>query len=98
MVFPLDLARFSAVVGLAVLLQGSVAGQEQQGTRRSPADADLESRTAILIGRVVGPDGAPVAGAVVVTSAGGQAVTDARGAWGLEVQVSLDAVSVQVTA
>src|SRR5262245_38675405 len=39
----------------------------------------------VLEGLVLEPDGAPAVGAVVVTSAGGQAVTDADGAYRLEV-------------
>jgi hypothetical protein len=53
---------------------------------------------AIFTGRVLMPDGRPAADAVVVTSAGGKAVAAADGSFEIEVQVALDAHSVQVTA
>ena len=57
-----------------------------------------ESAPTVFVGRVLGPDGAPASGAVVVTSAGGQVVTDAQGSFCLEVDVSAAAQSVRVTA
>ena len=99
-------------IGLAFsVLQASVGGQIDAG--ESNADlrhqdalagsagaqtASVETVPIVLTGRVVGPDGAPHEGAVVVSSAGGRAITDARGTWRLEVEVPLDASSVQVTA
>ncbi len=47
---------------------------------------------------MLAPDGARAEGAVVVSSAGGQAVTDGSGRFRLAVQVPRDAQSVQVTA
>jgi hypothetical protein len=52
----------------------------------------------VMAGRVLAPDGAPAEGVVVVSSAGGKAVTDRNGAYQLEVEVPLEAESVQVTA
>src|SRR5262245_23892155 len=52
----------------------------------------------VFEGFVLDPDGAPAEGAVVVTSAGGRAVTDLRGRYRLEVEVSPEAGSVQVMA
>ena len=49
-------------------------------------------------GWVTLPDGAPAAGAVVVTSAGGRAVADAGGRFELAVDVPLEAGDVHVTA
>ena len=49
-------------------------------------------------GFVLAPDGTPAEGAVVVSSAGGQAITDAGGSFRLEAQVTVEAVSVQITA
>jgi len=52
----------------------------------------------VFEGFVLEPDGAPAEGAVVVSSAGGKAVTDQAGNFRLEVGVPLDAESVQLTA
>jgi len=51
-----------------------------------------------VLGRVRRPDGSPAVGALVVTSAGGQALTEADGGFALEVDVPLDATCVEVTA
>jgi hypothetical protein len=60
---------------------------------------DAESSVAVVLeGFVDGPDGAPVEGAVVVSSAGGRAVSDASGHFRLETKVPLGAESVQLTA
>jgi hypothetical protein len=47
----------------------------------------------VLEGFVLDPEGEPAAGAVVVTSAGGQAVVDEKGSWRLEISVPIDVVS-----
>jgi hypothetical protein len=52
----------------------------------------------VLTGQVLRPDGAPAGGAVVVTSAGGRAVTRTDGSYEIEVELPLGAESVQVTA
>ena len=49
-------------------------------------------------GFVYDTDGAPAEGAVVVTSAGGQAITDWNGAYRLEALVPAEAEIVQITA
>ena len=49
-------------------------------------------------GIVVDPNGSPAQGAVVVSSAGGRTLADRSGSYRLEVGVSADARSVQVTA
>ena len=59
--------------------------------RDSPARVTLE-------GFVLAPGGSPAEGAVVVSSAGGRAVTDVAGNYRLVVEVPFDAASVQVTA
>jgi hypothetical protein len=60
---------------------------------------DLESTVAVAFEGVVrDPTGAPAEGAVVVSSAGGKAVTDWHGAYRLDVQVPVDAESVEITA
>src|SRR5262245_24126147 len=98
--------RSSRCIGGLVLLAmpALVAGQEARRggpSGRSCAEsacATAQSLRVVLVGRVVDPDGVPRAGAVVVTSAGGQALTDARGGYRLAVEVPVDAECVQVTA
>src|SRR5262245_7676039 len=79
-----------------VLLFCAVAPSAVQ-TGESAADAWVVEAK-VLIGTVVSPDGVPCEGAIVVTSAGGQTVTDARGEFRLEARLALDAETVQVTA
>src|SRR5262245_29588913 len=52
----------------------------------------------VLEGFVLAPDGTPAEGAVVVSSAGGQAITDQDGHYRLSVGAPIAAQSVQVTA
>jgi hypothetical protein len=52
----------------------------------------------VFVGRVLGPDGDPAGAAIVVTSAGGQAVTDTDGSFSLEVELPVDTETVRVTA
>ncbi len=79
-----------ALIGLAILA--------------APAAAQAEGRTtaatdpSVLFGHVHLPDGTPAAGAVVVSSAGGQAVTRTDGSFELAIEGPRDAESVQVTA
>jgi hypothetical protein len=70
-----------------------------------PPGADLESseetRATMLIvlaGLVVAPDGSPAEGAIVVSSAGGQAVADRNGRYRLEVSVAAGVHRTEVTA
>src|SRR5687768_2304339 len=62
------------------------------------ASAQGEPAPATFAGSVLAEDGLPAEGAVVVTSAGGQAVTGADGAFRIELALPLDAREVQVTA
>jgi len=80
------LARPSVVVAALALamLQVAAPGQsrvhERPGSVGDPSPAAPSAATVfstVVDGRVLGPDGAPAAGAVVVTSAGGQVVSDA---------------------
>jgi len=52
---------------------------------------------AVLEGLVLGSAGSPAAGAVVVSSAGGQTISQGDGSYRLELELPLDAESVQVT-
>jgi hypothetical protein len=52
----------------------------------------------VLDGIVFGPDGAPAVGAVVVSSAGGRAVTAVDGSYRFEVEVPIESQSLHVTA
>src|SRR5262245_18447946 len=63
-----------------------------------PAAAGSAAAREVFTGRAVLPGGAPAAGAVVVTSAGGQAVAGANGDFELAVELAPDVGSVRVTA
>jgi hypothetical protein len=52
----------------------------------------------VFLGRVLEPGGAPAVGAVVVSSAGGKAVTDGAGEFALEVDLAPDIERVMLTA
>ncbi len=69
-----------------------------QGGVRAGSDSASDGVLTVLVGRVVDPDGMPATGATVVTSAGGQAVTNAAGDFRLEVEVPAEAAIVRVTA
>ena len=60
--------------------------------------SDEELVPVVFQGFVFSPDGSPAEGAVVVTSAGGQAGVDARGFYRIEARVPRGAESVRVTA
>ena len=82
---------------LALSFTAAGAGAEPvQPARALPHD---ELRVPFVFeGFVAASDGSPVENAVVVSSAGGKAVTDARGWYRLEASVPAEAESVQVTA
>src|SRR5262245_39217340 len=84
----------------AALGQGGAAGQSAEPEPGwSPALPDEgRTRSVTLEGFVLTPDGSPAEGALVVSSAGGRAITDAAGNYRLEVELPLEATSVQVTA
>src|SRR5262249_55911599 len=56
------------------------------------------SLAVVFDGIVLAPDGAPAAGAEVMSSAGGRAMTGLDGRYRLEVDVPLEAESVELTA
>ena len=83
-------------LGHPVSAQDSAALERQVGLERIE---DAESSVAVVFeGVVYDPSGAPAEGAVVVSSAGGQAVTDWNGTYRLEARVPVEAESVQITA
>jgi trimeric autotransporter adhesin len=95
-----------AALGL-LALQAALAGQLEADAGSGdphalPAlasqDTGGQRTTARLVGRILDADGAPAAGAVVVSSAGGKAVTDEDGGFSLQVELPVEAESVQVTA
>src|SRR5262245_1580839 len=73
--------------------EGDRPGEETLRAVEAPRSAPL-----VFEGIVLGIDGARAAGAVVVTGAGGNAVTKEDGSYRLEVAAPIDAESVQVTA
>ena len=83
------------VLGLAGPSRASEVGQVSDA--RDPDGVRTASTRLVIEGHVLEPDGRAAEGAVVVTSAGGQALTDARGGFVLDVEVPLDAESLQIT-
>ena len=94
----------SLVLASIALLGSFTLGRSAtaQGLPHADPDAPVaDTRSflpAVFHGIVLEPDGAPAACAMVVSSAGGQAVTAFDGRYRLEVQVPLDAESVQISA
>ncbi len=88
-----------AFVGLLVLGRLTRA-QGLPSLEPAPGIEEVDDATLrqVVTGRVCLPDGSPAAGAVVVTSAGGQAITSADGSFTLEVELPLDFESLEVTA
>ena len=68
------------------------------GHARTETVSSAESPAFTFIGVVNEPDGTPAEGAIVVSSAGGKAVTGAEGSFRLEVRVPSDSESIQLTA
>jgi hypothetical protein len=81
---------------------GSAHRFETQGLERvgiAPEPVEEARRIAVVFeGIVLDPHGAPTEGAVVICSAGGQAATDRSGKYRLEVNVSVEALELRVTA
>src|SRR5262245_22086803 len=83
----------------ALLHSGAATAQgELDGPRAPVVDEQVSQTRVTLEGYVLTSDGSPAEGAVVVSSAGGKAITDAAGRYRLEVDVPLEATSVEVTA
>jgi len=74
--------------------------QAPEGPRPAPAAEERPAETwpVVLEGLVRAPDGAPAVGAVVLSSAGGQAVTDGEGRFRLALTLPIEADEVQLTA
>jgi hypothetical protein len=85
---------WGAVFALAL---GSISGAQVRAAAPHGPESPLRAAL-VLEGSVLDAQGAPAEGAVVVSSAGGKAVTDVAGRYRLEVEVPLEATSVQVTA
>jgi hypothetical protein len=75
---------------------GASSAPAHEKFRTDTPDAVQES--SVLTGEVVGEDGLPVSGAVVVTSAGGQAVTGEDGSFELEFTLPPGTSTVQLSA
>ena len=91
-------AAITMIVGLALASPGSAQAEPPVGEAPSRRIEDGRFLTITFEGFVSAPDGSPAEGAVVVSSAGGRAVADARGSYRLEAHVPPEARSVQVTA
>ena len=72
----------------------------QGRTAESPPAAGPADRTrpVVLEGFVLSPEGPPAEGAVVVSSAGGRAVTDRSGRYRLALRIPEDAARIEITA
>ena len=88
----------SILVLESLVLARSASSQGAPGVQPAARVAHAASRPVVFEGFVLEPDGAPAEGAVVVSSAGGTAVTDWRGRYRFEAEVPREAESVQVTA
>jgi hypothetical protein len=84
------------------LAQEPRAGAHVPGARNTEHSTLAQNEDSLVAslfeGFVLEPDGTPAVGSIVVSSAGGKAVTDPSGSFRLEVSVPLDAESVQLTA
>src|SRR5262249_6825181 len=90
-----------AVLASVVSPQGVSARLEPEPRRARELHvptAQEDRERVVFEGFVLTPDGGPAEGVMVLCSAGGKALTDAAGDYRLEVEVPLDATSVQVTA
>jgi hypothetical protein len=88
----------SLLVPQVCLAQGEPRDERSADARARAAEAARETTLTTIEGSVWNQQGEFAAGAVVVTSAGGRALTDAYGSFRLEFALPLDATSVQVTA
>ena len=77
-------------LSLALFLTGLSSG--------AAAAPPMQRSRAELFGQVLGEDGGPLAGAVVVTSAGGRALSGVDGTFRLELQLAAPAPTLRVTA
>src|SRR5678809_1031651 len=82
--------------GLAPLVRGQAHGRP--GVGPSPSVVVAAEHRVVLEGIVADPNGAAAVGAVVVSSAGGNALTDSNGSYRLELAVPVDVTNVEVTA
>jgi len=93
----------AAPVLLFSLAERGAAAQAREDLQAAPAGlpnpaADAPRERLVLEGFVLTPDGLPAEGALVLCSAGGQAVTDAAGGYRLEVDAPREAEFVELTA
>jgi hypothetical protein len=91
-----DLRRFLATELGLLALAGLARAQDGECVRAGSLSSSLRAMT--FEGLVLGPNGGPVDGAVVVSSAGGRAVTDRSGAFTLAVVLPPDADEACLTA
>src|SRR5262245_57193649 len=91
-------ASFAALAVGSLALVAPVLAQD---LTRSGSDRAADTRCTVCVvleGVVLGEGGDPVAGAEVASGAGGRGVTGLDGGYRLEVEVPLEAESVEVTA
>ena len=83
----LALHMMALLIGQGALAQDPLPVKPGGMLEATEVNSVAETQTFTFEGVVLAPDGSPAGAAVVVTSAGGQAVTDPMGAFHLQVQV-----------
>src|SRR5262245_60111520 len=86
------------VLALAFLAALPSAPIQARASARPAAKSGCATAPTVFVGRVLGTTRRPVAGAVVVSSAGGSTVSAADGTFALAVDVPLAAECVEVSA
>src|SRR5262245_50778153 len=83
----------------ATLAHGAVPFQDEPSGATPTSQEERESRPKVALeGFVLAPDGSPAENCVVVSSAGGKALTDFAGRYRLEVHAPREATSLELTA
>src|SRR5262245_28863067 len=85
-----SLIFFLHVAATLGVISTTAAGQHER-------EVGAATTRQVVTGHVCLPDGSPAAGAEVATSVGGKCLSDGNGSFALEVEVPLDAESVEVT-
>ncbi len=93
-----SLPLLASLLGRAALAQGTLRFAPSESLEFESSGPNIASVTRSFVGVVYALDGTLAEGAIVVSSAGGKAATDAFGKFRLEVQVPRDAEHVSVTA
>src|SRR5262245_40900752 len=91
-------AGLGRIAWIGILALNGTLSAQADGPAARAGDGDRGAVHRVLEGFVLSPDGSPAQGAIVVSSAGGKTLTDARGAYWLELELPPGTESVPVTA